>query len=125
MKSGATTTARRLLHSLHPNSFTPPAGYFRMTRVWKVQETGTVGAVKVSIPSSLADHLLVSNNAASPVPHRNCDDADGNGNMVATVDFSNGQFFTLLRQRRPWRCDGGLATLGARRQDVFSDAGST
>jgi len=29
-----------------------------MTRVWKVQETGTVGAVKVSIPSSLADHLL-------------------------------------------------------------------
>ncbi|MCG8330514.1 MAG: hypothetical protein MI974_22645, partial [Chitinophagales bacterium] len=79
-----------------PNSFTPVAGYFHMDRIWKVAETGTVGTVTVKGPAS-ADHLLVhnSNNFSSGSPTEIALTDDGSGNMVATVDFTDGQYFTF------------------------------
>ncbi|MEZ4942636.1 MAG: hypothetical protein R3D58_17310, partial [Saprospiraceae bacterium] len=83
-----------------PNSFTPAAGYYRMARIWRVKETGTVGTVTVSIPANTqAEHLLVHSSAnfgtGTPVeiPLTN----NGNGQMVATVDLTDGQYFTFGR----------------------------
>ncbi|MCE7989583.1 MAG: choice-of-anchor D domain-containing protein [Caldilinea sp. CFX5] len=75
--------------SYTPSSFTPAAGYFRMNRVWKVQETGTVGNIVVQ--GSGADHLLVSSDPTFASGVTEIDMSSGN----ATVDFSNGQFFTF------------------------------
>lgn len=72
----------------------------RLDRIWKVQETGTVGTVTVAWPSTdAALNLLVSNDATF----------DGSDNAVSTtaitingtayrqasVDLTNGQFFTF------------------------------
>ncbi|HQU59069.1 MAG TPA: hypothetical protein PLU64_07730, partial [Saprospiraceae bacterium] len=72
-----------------PNSFTPAAGYFRMARVWRVKETGTVGAITVIGPAT-AEHLLVHNSANfnSGAPTEIAMTPDGNGNMAATVNFT-------------------------------------
>ncbi len=86
--------------SYAPTSFTPAggAGFFRMAATWRVQETGTVGTVVIGAASSTgADYLLVSN-AATFVPASTTEiqlTPDGNGNLVATVDLTNGQFFTF------------------------------
>jgi hypothetical protein len=80
--------------SYAPTSFTPAAGYFRLNRVWKVQETGSIGSVQVRGPNK-ADHLFVSNNAAMTGATEIALTPDGNGNMVASVDFNDGQFFTF------------------------------
>ncbi|MEM7131246.1 MAG: BspA family leucine-rich repeat surface protein [Chloroflexota bacterium] len=75
--------------SYSPTSYTPAAGYFRMNRVWKVNEVGTVGTVTVMNDS--ADHLLVSNdpNFASGVTEI----ALSGGS--ATRDFADGEYFTF------------------------------
>ena len=78
--------------SYSPTSFTPAAGYFRMNRVWKVQETDTVGNVVVQATD--ADHLLVSSDATFATGVTEIDMSSGS----ATVDFSNGQFFTFGRE---------------------------
>ena len=85
--------------SYTPNSFTPAAGYFHMDRIWKVQETGTVGVVTIHALNG-ADHLLIHNSAdfSTGTPTEIAMADDGNGNMVATVDFTNGQFFTFGRE---------------------------
>ncbi|MEZ0538338.1 Ig-like domain-containing protein [Fibrella arboris] len=94
-----------------PTSFTPAGGvgFYRMAATWKVQETGTVGTVVVGIPSSSgADYLLVSN-TASFLPASTQEVAltsDGNGNLVASVDLTNGQFFTF---GAPQRVPGGVS----------------
>ncbi|UPQ77452.1 beta strand repeat-containing protein [Chryseobacterium nepalense] len=78
---------------------------FRMTRIWKVQETGTVGTVKVAIPAS---QLPVS--IAQPTLLRSTDAVfDGTDTSIsmnletisgvqyytATIDFASGQYFTF------------------------------
>src|SRR5262249_14186626 len=77
----------------------------RMARIWKVQESGTVGAVRVRIPASALSlgstdlgWLIVSNDTTF-------DGTDtliplvANGSTLATsVNFSNGQFFTFAKQ---------------------------
>ncbi|MCB0188444.1 MAG: choice-of-anchor D domain-containing protein, partial [Caldilineaceae bacterium] len=75
-----------------PNSFIPAAGYFRMNRVWKVAETGTVGAVNVMHPT--ADHLLVS---SDPTFAGGVTEVALSGGS-ATVDFTNGQYFTFGKE---------------------------
>ncbi|GAB5552916.1 MAG: hypothetical protein Sapg2KO_25070 [Saprospiraceae bacterium] len=79
-----------------PNSFSPTAGYYRMNRIWKVQETGNVGTVTVHAPSS-ANHLLVHNTAdfASGTPNEIALADDGSGNMVATINLADGEYFTF------------------------------
>lgn len=83
-----------------PNSFTPTDDFFRMPRAWKVQETGTLGNVTIGIPASrLAEYLLVSTTdnfvplTTTEVPLID----DGNGNRIATIDLTDGQFFTFGR----------------------------
>ncbi len=86
--------------SYTPNSFTPVASFKIMNRVWKVQETGTVGVVAVTIPGSLTGvYLLVSNaNNFSTTSAGVTEYAmipDGAGNVVAQVNLNNGQYFTF------------------------------
>lgn len=77
---------------------------FRMARIWKVQETGTVGDVLVAIPANaLADpaasYIMVSNDAVFDGTDMMIKlDPVTIGNTVhyaATVDLSNGQYFTF------------------------------
>jgi FG-GAP-like repeat len=100
-----------------PTSFTPTNPFKRMNRVWKVQETGTVGTVKISVPaSSSAQRLLVSSSNTFPAGGSTQEIllvAEGK-NMVATVDLTNGQFFTFGRELIPVTASGndGYSTDG-------------
>ena len=83
-----------------PNSFTSSAPTYLMSRVWKVQETGTVGTVMVSIPgSSTGTYLVVSSTGSftTGTPTEYAMTSDGAGNLVATVDLINGQYFTFAK----------------------------
>lgn len=80
-----------------PTSFSPAGGFYRMNRIWKVQETGTVGSVTVSVPAG-ADRLLVSSSASFGAGTQEIAlVSDGNGNVTATIDFTNGQYFSFGR----------------------------
>lgn len=73
----------------------------RMTRVWRVQETGTVGSVEIRFSNSLATGTvsLVAHTSNASFP------ADGNRRVVemtddgahysASIDLSNGEYFTF------------------------------
>jgi hypothetical protein len=85
-----------------------PAGRQILARTWKVQETGTVGSVKVQVPDNSSTNGL-PNEGSNPVFL--LVDADGNFtsgatiitmtlnglNWEAEVDFTNGQFFTFAQ----------------------------
>ena len=78
-----------------PTTFTPSAPFFRMNRVWKVQETGTVGSIRIDIPTG-ADRLLVSSSATFGAGTQEIAlQPDGNGGFYADVNLTNGQFFTF------------------------------
>ncbi len=85
--------------SYTPHSFTVAAPVYLMSRIWKVQETQTVGTVMVSVPGSLTGtYLLVGSPASSFTAGTAIEYAmipDGNGNLVASVDLSDGQYFTF------------------------------
>lgn len=117
---GGDSGANSLATTYTPNGFTPSAGYFRTTRIWKVTETGTVGNVTVSVANGSADHLLVDNDGNF---------TDGNTQEIAfvsgsaTVNFTNGQYFTFgANVTAPggvagnmtawWKADMGAETLG-------------
>ncbi len=106
----------------NPTSFTPAAGYFRMNRVWKVQETGAI--TNVMVQATGADHLLVSSDPtfASGVTEI----AFNSGS--ATIDFANGQFFTFGAEATApggvasnltawWKADMGAVTSGSAATD--------
>jgi large repetitive protein len=80
-----------------PTTFTPAAPFYSMSRIWKVQETGTVGTVTISVPAG-AERLLVfpvgTTNFASGAQEILMT-SDGNGNVTAQVDLMNGQLFTF------------------------------
>ncbi|WP_144895661.1 Ig-like domain-containing protein [Lutibacter sp. Hel_I_33_5] len=67
-----------------------------MPRVWKVQETGTVGEVTVHAPEYF-HYLLVHSSSdfttGTPTEYQLQD--DGSGNLVAKVDLTDGQYFTF------------------------------
>lgn len=75
----------------------------RMTRIWKVQETGTVGTVLVALPASQVSvsniTLLVSNtstfNGGSTMLPMTLQTLGGGQYYTATVDLTTGQFFTF------------------------------
>lgn len=97
-----------------PNSYVPTTGFYRMSRIWKVQETGTVGTVTVRISGSgNGMYLLVKNSndfstsAGVTEIHMT---PDGNGNVTAQVNFTNGQFFTFGAELTAPGCEAnGLA----------------
>ena len=81
------------------------ATLFRLTRVWRVQETGTVGTVTVRVPRSAV-------RGTSPALVRSADATfDGsdplvplavNGtNFEATLDFTSGELFTFAADPLP------------------------
>ncbi|MFN4364645.1 beta strand repeat-containing protein, partial [Chryseobacterium hispalense] len=77
----------------------------RVTRIWRVQETGTVGTVKVALPASqiLGNinniNLIVSSDATfDGTDTRTAMTLETLGGVqyyTATVDFASGQFFTF------------------------------
>jgi|GEM_PF-1185515 len=68
----------------------------RMARIWKVEETGTVGTVEVQIPDSYgATYLIVSSNSSLTSPTEYALTDNGDGTMSTTVDFSDGEFFSF------------------------------
>ena len=89
--------------SYTPNSFSPTGNYYIMPRVWKVQEQGTVGSVTVHAPNN-ADHLLVhsSSDFTAGTPTEIVLTTDGNGNKIAVLNLTNGQFFTFGNDRLPF-----------------------
>ena len=80
-----------------PSSFTSAAPVYAMSRIWKVQETGTVGPVTVSIPGSATGVYLLVKSSASFASGATeiLMTPDGNGNVTAQVDLVDGQFFTF------------------------------
>ncbi len=88
---------------------------YRMARTWKVQETGSVGNVRVAIP---ANALANPNKSYLVVSSDNVFDAsdeyiqltplviNGVNNMVATKDFNTGQYFTFATDLK---VPGGVA----------------
>ncbi|NML58967.1 LamG domain-containing protein [Chryseobacterium cheonjiense] len=77
----------------------------RMTRIWRVQETGTVGTVKVALPVSQVQgnatqlNLVVSADAtidgSDTRTAMTLETLGGVQYYTATVDFTTGQFFTF------------------------------
>ena len=108
-----------------------------VARTWKVQETGTVGSVKVQIADNSGSNGLPAEITTVYL----LVDADGNfaagatevamtlngTNWEANVDFTTGQFFTFATQVPP--APGGVVTNGylwfKADNKVYSDAGTT
>ncbi|NML59384.1 beta strand repeat-containing protein [Chryseobacterium cheonjiense] len=77
----------------------------RMIRIWRVQETGTVGTVKIAIPASQVAgnisslNLVTSADAtfdgSDPRTAMTLETLGGVQYYTATVDFTSGQFFTF------------------------------
>ncbi|GAA0540526.1 hypothetical protein GCM10009415_22980 [Chitinophaga japonensis] len=77
----------------------------RMTRIWKVQETGTVGNVQIAIPATAisssvsSPQLVVSDDATIDGTDQystlSFTTIDGVDYYVVTVDLNNGQYFTF------------------------------
>jgi uncharacterized repeat protein (TIGR01451 family)/fimbrial isopeptide formation D2 family protein len=97
---------------------TPPAGIgasLRTPRIWTVQETGTVGAVKVGIPPGTGGgapvYLVVStdttfNGSDQWVP-LTAFTAGSTSYLAGNFDFTHGQFFTFAGLNA---APGGVAT---------------
>ncbi|WP_028524405.1 DUF11 domain-containing protein [Runella limosa] len=97
-----------------PNSYTPTRGFYRMTRIWKVQETGAVGQVTISIPGSGDVYLLAKTSNDNFSTSAGVTEVkmtpDGNGNMTATVDLTNNEYFTFGAELTAPGCEpNGLA----------------
>lgn len=82
----------------------------RMARIWKVQETGTIGSVKVGVLTSDVPgvsylNLLVSNDATidnNDLRYQMSTETIGGLNYFTTVvDFSDGQYFNFMSSSSP------------------------
>ena len=76
-----------------------PVDVTRLTRVWKVQETGTIGGVQVRIPASAVRGVqptLIRGTSATFATGNTFEPMTANGaSYEATIDFANGDFFTF------------------------------
>lgn len=77
---------------------------YRMTRVWKVQETGTVGTVRIAIPAAalanrVSSYIIVSNDAvfdgSDAITKMDSIRINNTLYYSATADLTNGQYFTF------------------------------
>ncbi|HYG83253.1 MAG TPA: Ig-like domain-containing protein [Verrucomicrobiae bacterium] len=97
----------------------------RLSRGWKVQETGSVGAVKIRVPASLlkgSNPVLVRSADATFTSDDDLIPLTVNGtNLEATIDLNNGDNFTfasliaapggVVNGLRTWqKADGGTVT---------------
>ncbi|MCC1485605.1 hypothetical protein, partial [Winogradskyella immobilis] len=83
----------------------------RMSRIWAIQETGTVGTVTLSIPQSTFNNVSPTLIVSSNTTFNGSDTAvsltdDGNGNFTTTVNFTDGDFFTFAQSDAPVPCTG-------------------
>ena len=77
-------------------TFTTAAGtYTRMDRIWKVQESGTVGEVEVAIPGISSAGVLLVDDDGDFSSGATAYDLVGSNNVAGNVDFTDGQFFTF------------------------------
>jgi hypothetical protein len=108
----------------------------RMTRIWKVQETGTVGTVKVALPASQIGsniaqlNLVVSADAtfdgSDTRTAMTLETLGGVQYYTATVDFTTGQFFSFAAFAiAPGGVSSGLSLWFDASSGTFSDAGIT
>lgn len=82
-----------------------PAVTTRMARIWKVQESGTVGAVKIAVRKdqlpkiATTPYLVVSNDATFDGTDQfiplSATDVNGVASYTANLDLTNGQYFTF------------------------------
>ncbi|HEV3410852.1 MAG TPA: T9SS type A sorting domain-containing protein, partial [Puia sp.] len=76
---------------------------YRMTRLWRVQETGTVGSVLVSVPATafspgVTSVILIQSSDAILNSADNLVSLTLNGsNYQGTVDFANGDYFSFAQ----------------------------
>ncbi|MGF6849824.1 hypothetical protein QFZ51_005059 [Chitinophaga sp. W3I9] len=80
-----------------------PVANYRMARVWRVQETGTVGNVQVAVPydalpNAAQTYLIISNDATIDGSDQfipvTATTLNGVKQYAANVDLTNGQYFT-------------------------------
>lgn len=109
----------------------------RMTRVWKVQDTGTVGETELQFDltglgysSSASDFSLIISNTATMASGTLTTGATLDGNILSFtgVNLTDGQFFTLATENEscgPGGVNTNIAVWFRADLDVFSDAGVT
>jgi hypothetical protein len=93
-----------------PTAITPTNPFQRLERVWKIQETGTIGTVTLQGPDN-AELLLVSssNDFSSGVTEVTASTTP-EGETVFVTDLSDGDYFTFAREVvTPSACSNGLA----------------
>jgi len=77
--------------------------YTRMQRVWAIQETGSIGTVTLRIAKSVFSRRGAPSIIVSPDPAFERENVaitlidDGNDNYQASVDFSDGDYFTFAQ----------------------------
>lgn len=110
----------------------------RMTRVWKAQDTGTVGETELQFDltslgytvTDAADFSLLVGNTATMADATIITGGTLNGNVISFsgINLTNGQFFTLATQNTtcgPGGVNTNIAVWFRADLEVFSDAGST
>ncbi len=110
----------------------------RMERVWKVQDTGTVGETELQFDltslgytvTDAADFSLLVGNTATMADATIITGGTLNGNVISFsgIDLTDGQFFTLATQNTtcgPGGVNTNIAVWFRADLEVFSDAGST
>lgn len=107
-------------NELFGSAITVPSGVnanFRMNRIWKVQETNTVGTVKFAMPantgSSGATYLVRSTdatfNATDEFIVLNTITVGSETYLAGDIDFANGDFFTIAKTLGGPGCVPGIA----------------
>lgn len=107
---------------------------YRFSSVWKVQNTGTVGTVRIMWPQGLNNLKLVQNNldptftTGNTVTDMSANTQTINGVVYnyADVSLANGQFFTLAAQLyAPGGVTSGLEAWHRADSSVYTDNGVT
>ncbi|MEM7130360.1 MAG: SdrD B-like domain-containing protein [Chloroflexota bacterium] len=99
--------------SLSPSVVLTGTTLVRKERVWRVANVNGVGVVQMRVPQSTFSHIMAtlvqstdtvfdSNDTQIPLTN------DGNGNYVATVTFTDGDYFTFAQLPPPG--PGGIDT---------------
>lgn len=99
-----------------PTTFTPPptTPFFHMGRIWRVEETGSVGTVTVTIPTTTrAQYMLVhtGDDFSVGTPQEIQLQDDGNGHLYAVLDLDDGEYFTFGAMRKAPGCVAGALRL--------------
>lgn len=101
---GNNNSAASFATAYTPDSFTPTTPYYRMARLWRVQETGTITTVQVSL-SMGADYMIVDTDGDGDFTTGTQDEVAISGGSFA-YNFDSGDYFTFIA---PAVAPGGVA----------------